>query len=532
MYNKMSSTDIEFNKPIYQWKIQNNLDYFIENIKLNYEFYLNKEFLLDLDKFENLEDNVNFDIIEKVVYNIYEFHYDKFKELEKSYITFSLKTHNHNNNAKIDNDNEINLKIKYDDYKKKTESKYEYPILHSTTYLTDSIHPLFITNIDNNQYKFKEFKDETSIVFCFPKKGQHIVFDPSKYHCYLEIPDKKLQEYGNDSLYLEVSLWERKNCPQDIPLYISINSNNSNNYQLDYQVDLKLDFEDILHNNVKTIIDFFQDYSEDRKKKDYDKILDKKESFLLNPTFFEGIFYSKSMTLLKPFLEKMNEPKYDNENDKKAKDIFMFEKEKKTLDNNFKNKPIDIITDMNNILNTKNDILMYNRFLQRHIFKKNFTLDICSWLIKECETYAKTNGGWINDDYDYTYLHSEKIQSIFGFILNSTETIIPKIIQSYCINHIKPILNILKIIIIKEDVNNKLEYKENLLKDEGFFKFCIPLNQQGIDFEGGGIYFEDGITSYLEQGDILIYSGKIKHTNIPITKGIKYTLVGFIDLSL
>ena len=186
---------------------------------------------------------------------------------------------------------------------------------------------------------------------------------------------------------------------------------------------------------------------------------------------------------------------------------------------------------MNNILNDKNNNNIYNRFLQRHLFKNIYTTDSCNWLIKECETYAKKNGGWINNEYGDKFLDIIKIHPILGFILNSTETIISKILKSYCINHINPKFNILKIIIIKQDDNTNMKNIGKLLKDDGFFSFCISLNQPD-NFEEGGIYFEDGITNHLEQGDALIYSGKIKHNNIPITKGIKYTLFGFMDFNL
>ena len=550
--------DIELNKPIYEWKITNNFDFLIENIKLNYDLYLNKLFLLDLDKFNNSKENVKIDIVEKLVYDIYNFHYKKFNELGNAYITFSLKTHNNVNERKKDDDEnddkydneedeyeEINLEIKYDKDKKNSENKFKFPLLHSITYLTDSVYPLFITNVDNNQYKFKEFKNEENLVFCFPKKGNHIVFDPSKYHSYLKIVDNdnpsQHQNFDSINLSLEVTLWERENVAQDIPLYLSINSTNTNNNinifdcdfdcDCDFDFDFDFDFEDVLFDKVETIIDFYQDHSEDKKKKDYDPILDKKEAFLLNPTFFEELFYSKSIKLLEPFLKKIKET------GTKEKDIFIFEREKKSLVDSFKNKPLDIITDMNYILNEKNDIKIYNRFLQRHLFKHIYTSDACNWLIKECELYAKINGGWVNDDYEYMYLDLIKIKSTLGFILNSTETIISKIMKSYCISHVNPNFHILKIIIIKQDDNKmqhdnkKVENIGKLTKDNGFLSFCISLSQSA-NFEGGGIYFEDGITTHLEQGDALIYSGKIKHMNIPVMKGSKYTLFGFIDLNL
>ena len=52
------------------------------------------------------------------------------------------------------------------------------------------------------------------------------------------------------------------------------------------------------------------------------------------------------------------------------------------------------------------------------------------------------------------------------------------------------------------------------------------------DFEGGGTYFDDGLTSKTEQGDLLIHSSKIKHSGKPITKGKRYLLVGFVNLQL
>jgi len=505
--------NIELNKPIYEWEIKNNLD-LIENIKLNYDFYLNKVFLLDLDKFNNSKRVFKIDIIEKLVYDIYKFHYKKFNELANTDITFSLKSHNNINK------NEINLKIKCDEYKKNKENKIKFPLLHSVTYLTDTLFPLLITNVDINQYKYKEFKNEDSILFYFPKKGNHIVFDHSKYHSYIKINDinsNLSKELNDNDLFLEVTLWEHENMPKNVPLYISIYKSIEN------YVDFN--FDDVLLDNVEKIIDFYQDYSQDKKKKDYDPILDKKESFLLNPTFFEDLFYSKSLILLEPFLEKICE------SDKKEKNIFIFEKDKTKIDNFTKNKPLDIIIDMNNILNIKNDINRDNRFLQRHLFKNIYSSDACNWLIKECESYAKINGGWINNDYPDVYLDIRQIQPILSFILNSTETIISKILKSYCINNINPTFKILKIIIIKQDDNNNTNNIKKLLKDDGFFSFCISLNQPD-NFEEGGIYFEDGITTHLEQGDALIYSGKIKHMNIPVTKGIKYKLFGFIDFNL
>jgi predicted 2-oxoglutarate/Fe(II)-dependent dioxygenase YbiX len=68
-------------------------------------------------------------------------------------------------------------------------------------------------------------------------------------------------------------------------------------------------------------------------------------------------------------------------------------------------------------------------------------------------------------------------------------------------------------------------------RDGSFLSFNILLSH-AADFEGGGTYFDDGLTAYLEQGDILIHSSKIKHAGLPITKGTRYLLVGFLNLDL
>jgi predicted 2-oxoglutarate/Fe(II)-dependent dioxygenase YbiX len=67
--------------------------------------------------------------------------------------------------------------------------------------------------------------------------------------------------------------------------------------------------------------------------------------------------------------------------------------------------------------------------------------------------------------------------------------------------------------------------------DGSFLSFNVLLSDTS-DFEGGGTYFDDGLTSHLEQGDILIHSSRIKHSGLSITKGTRYLLVGFLNLDI
>ena len=73
--------------------------------------------------------------------------------------------------------------------------------------------------------------------------------------------------------------------------------------------------------------------------------------------------------------------------------------------------------------------------------------------------------------------------------------------------------------------------KESFLSmhtDSNFLSFQILLND---DFEGGGTYFSDGITMKPEKGDLIIHSGQQIHGALPITKGKRYLLIGFFNIT-
>jgi hypothetical protein len=62
---------------------------------------------------------------------------------------------------------------------KKNETTFKYPILSCMVFLTDSELPFVITEIDIDNYKYKEFKKQDTLHVIFPKKNTHVVFDRS-----------------------------------------------------------------------------------------------------------------------------------------------------------------------------------------------------------------------------------------------------------------------------------------------------------------------------------------------------------------
>ena len=186
--------------------------------------------------------------------------------------------------------------------------------------------------------------------------------------------------------------------------------------------------------------------------------------------------------------------------------------------------------DINEIMNDTIK-LKYNRFLQRFCYNKIYTPDMCKFIINECEKYANNNGGWTlkrHDNYPTTDLPVEKIQSIFGIVLETMNTVSNKVKKSYGLNESITIdVKDLFVVKYKDNAQNYLD----LHSDGSFLSFNILLSDKN-DFEGGGTYFDDGLTTHLEQGDILIHSSRIKHAGLPITKGTRYLLVGFLNINI
>jgi hypothetical protein len=246
----------------------------------------------------------------------------------------------------------------------------------------------------------------------------------------------------------------------------------------------------------------------------------------INYILFNDILYNKKTDACYRFNEFIKTNRINGYNTFKFVLDYSIKEEKKHAE--LKNKYGVIMDDIREISNDKIN-LKYNRFLQRFSFPKMYSADMCRYIINECEKYAKLNGGWTtkrHHTYPTTDLPVDKIPSIFGIILETLKTITNKISLSYGL-HDDMTINIKDLFVVKysHDAQNQLE----MHTDGSFISFNILLNESS-EFEGGGTYFEDGLTSRLEQGDILIHSSRIKHSGLPITKGCRYLLVGFVNI--
>lgn len=461
-------------------KIENwEIDVTSEISEMIYDHFTN-EFIQKTKLLNTNQDNFN--LLEKYVYDISMFHFNRLNieyNSDMHYIEFWCKTNVQLNNFHFD----------CDENERDMENNFIYPLLSNIIYLNDSIYPTVITDINLEKYKYKEFQNEKNIMIVFPKKNKHITFDGSKRHGVSSIFEK---DNINGSRYIiAINLWDRK--PTNVEYY--------QKQQIEKTYDNNMQLVNITPcNQVENVI-FIKN--------------------LLNNDFFEKLFY-KNKNMCSVFSDLLKTRFYENN-----EYIFKIEEEN---DKEFKIKKDEkFMIDYENI-KTIDNISSNNRFLQRFILNNIYSQDTCEWLINESELYAKENGGWTtnrHNNYPTTDIPVENIKPIFKYVLRTIRNIMSKIYKSYCIPE-NITINVVDLFIVKyeKDSQNKLETHT----DGSFITFSIMLSSSK-DYEGGGTEFNDGIQMFLEQGDILVHSGYVKHSGLEITKGSRYILVGFTSIN-
>ena len=480
------------------WKVDyNKYEEQIINCIKSYE--KKRLFLLDTSK-------TNFELIEKVVYEIAMFHFERLNinfHPNEHFIEFWFKNSIFKN---IDNyvDNINSFHYDCDENERKLNNKQFKPLLSCVNYFNDNDFPLLLTEIDLEDYKFKKFENKTNIQIIFPKKNKQFTFDGTKYHGVIDIFNKNNDDIDTvfERYMLAINLWNKK--PLNIDYY---KNTNSAEFCKEDKI-VTIESNNVIKELVleKNVLDFGF----------YEKMLYDKNNFtipqeiseLVNNEFNE---FNNFKITYKKCDDSLTEKKYNFSN--MVKDINILN----TIDNS--NNKIDI-----------QDVL-YNRFIQRFSYNKLFSKNVCEWLIFESEQYAKNNSGWTtrrHESYPTTDIPVEKIKSIFNFVLFSFSDIFNKIKKSYCFTE-EVSFNIKDLFIVKYD--EQMQNKLDLHHDGSFLSINILLSDTK-DFEGGGTYFNDGLTVFLEQGDVLVHSGKVKHSGLPITKGTRYIMVAFVTIEI
>jgi hypothetical protein len=448
-------------------------------IILNFNNFTCNTLLLDVEK-------PMFDVYEKFIYEIAMF---QFKRLN---IEFDSKKHFieiwHFNKLKPNS----NYHLDCDENERKINNltQCSKPFLSCVTYLNDNNdEPTVLTNMTDDLHKNKNVKD-IQICFSFPKKLKHIAFQGGKYfHC-----GKNISNFNNvlDRNIIVMNLWEKK--PLDIKYYNPIAT--SNKYE-------------------KLSKDISLSFTEDNYKK----------SIYLCDNVFNDSFFTN-------FLYNSNESAnlYSD-----LRNIIL--KSKSNSDKLLFNNHFYIPESLNSTLET--GIITFKRlyqhiklgpkFLQRFIIHNKISPSICDWIVSESENYAQNNNGWFTDrhkNYATTDLPVKNILTIVPYFKEFYSSVIDNIKDSYNIdNH--HIFSIGDAFIVKYELGTQTYL--DMHGDGSSLTINLLLNDKK-EFEGGGTYFYDGLTTHLEKGDMLIHCGKSRHCGLEITKGKRYLLVIFINI--
>lgn len=422
----------------------------------------------------------NFDILEKYVYDLSKIHTKSLNLTDNNYfVEFWFKN-------KFETPC---LHVDCDEHEKMEKSIYNYPLLSCVSYFNKTNTPTVVSNVDMDKFIYKEFHTDNNFYFSFPNINKHITFNPSFFHGTAILTDN--YDLTEERIIIAFNIW--KTQPINIQYY------DNYNYQSDYK-----------ENNIFLI----------NKNTDDIKNIPISEQEL-NFDTMEDILYNNNSNAFKKFNKWID-------NSLTCRIIA-----DKNIDLNMKNDKLinkygTIINDINYI---KENTIKYNRFFQRFIYNRFYNSDICNWIIYESEKYASNNGGWTTKrhiNYPTTDIPVHLINSISTFIFQSSINICNFIKESYQIpNEMGLDIQDLFIVKYEHDKQNFLEPH----KDGSFISFNILLTNPS-DFEGGGTEFEDGLITKNMQGDLFIHSSLITHSGIPITKGKRYLLVGFINLKL
>jgi hypothetical protein len=352
-------------------------------------------------------------------------------------------------------------------------------LLSSVTLLNDAPNILSLfTDISFDKYKYKKYTkiNNNKILVSAFEKNKHIIYNSTN----------------------AILFTSREST--DIPQVLFINIYEKDNASLlkimDFNKNLSISINELKQDNIVI-------------------------NNVFNFDFYESLLYQKNNDCIKIIWMIYDEGNHSNNIE--FVDIFDIHAEST---NKLKNKYGDVIQD---IMEINNLSFKLNRFFQRFTVKNFLSKEICKWFIDETESYVAENG-WDTknfENYITTDINLMKLKNIQEYFFKyELKKIITLIEQCYCLS-CETNFDITDLNIIKYE--NELISGLKKHRDSSFITFNISLNSNN-EYEGGGTYFDDGITINNDIGDILIHCGKVEHIGLPINKGVRYILVGFINI--
>jgi hypothetical protein len=406
------------------WTISSSNDFHEENVHI--DCLINQCILAKKDAPAYILNHckTDFNLIEKYVYDIVNFHLNRMKIVFDTNISveFWFKSRKvYGSNIHTDSDD---LSVNNKHLSKK-------PFLSCLTYFDNNNDPTIITNIDNNAYKFKNITDNT-LCFSFPTRMKHIVFNGGKYyHCEGSVFDDNEHD---ERCILVIDVWYN-HIPVNLEYYDSKKHSTYTTNDIFKRDDCILHFNN-QNQNIKKI-----EVTDDILNSNiFEEILYKKDAQVFNK--FKNIFNkqdlynnntiilyknNKSVKCYNP--HQVSSMKFDTELFTKNDNVHISNENLCKFDSNIKRdesleSPIINKDEVqNSVLNVSNPIKLNNSFnLNRHIVEKFLDFHTCGFIIQEITDYIYKKNEWniiyINDE-KISIIDIDKLPKTLNYIINN-----------------------------------------------------------------------------------------------------------------
>jgi len=469
-----------------------------------YKSILNDCFLLNKNEKYYIKSQPNESIaLQNYIYDIVNQHI-KSKNITQPNLNIEYSLIEYSENLRVENDNE----------NEKT------PLLSILSFIKVSDHCMLFSNINNENYKYKEVCGEDNFyAIVIPTDNTHVVFDGSKYYGFFDIQKKYSEAEAEAEKQAEEEAEAEKQAEEEASVP---KIKNSEFYYLKINVWEEDSSSAHLTNTREdqaSSVQFIIDYDEQNIIR-YNK-------YVINNEIHENIIYNTNEDYTISSVYDILKEKYSQ----LIRNVVIYLNLSSNINVNYNyllNKYGIIVNDILELSSDKN-ITENNRFYKNKIFQNLISIDVCHWIINETEK----NGNWIESSYNnYEYsIKAEEISHVFNYLIFSSNMWIQFLKTKYNVPQDMKI-NIQDIFVAKNTQNSYKKLTKTMI-EKNYFVCNVQINDIS-HVQGGDIYFDKNTEDKLKlnQGDMLIYNSCRVHDYDEIEVGTSYNLVLIINFEL
>jgi len=464
------------------WNItltQNNIDNYDIHSLIDYYFMPrddNMTYLLnpDLEKYS---------IIEKIVYDIAMFHfqrlgieYNKDDHLIEFWFRYKFMSTCH---------------VDTDEYEREFNNKFKYeenaPMMTIITYFSESNIPTIITDITSDDHKNDNYSEKNKIILSFPKYLKQITFNGGKYH---HGTSKIFEnETSNERKILSIILWNKKKVK--VPYF------DNHIFQYTNYSKYKKEMMDVTIDNHSHLLNIT------KMEKCGRFIIDKNENnennLFIHKSLFKEFIISdngKHGDLFYRFSNILNENNFENYDLIELSNKIPLSGGTEIVEKNMKKEVNNVVERTEKKLEEKNieqNIIKKEIFTKQRMIEKSFFDRItCNWIINNTEKCIMMKN---KKGLSLSKISIDSLKNIQSFLRFSLENLFKtKIVNFYNLNNDQEKFVIKNINVLKFDNKNK-----NINQDNYDLTIKILLTNHLI------IHFKDGTKTTLNNGDFITY---------------------------